>query len=140
MCKHTFVFKCSIPPKTSPELRSLGSSGDARIGRSCRGWSTTYSRAMGHFTASTYVVEGPGSRGWKPAVGFSIFSFSFLSNAHLFSRIVQVPFFFFKLTLQGIEISFPGNTGLDGSHPSNEPPWRRLGDVSSQLGFPVDAS
>lgn len=35
-----------------------------------------------------------------------------------------------KLTLQGIEVSFPGNSGLDGSHSSNEPPWRRLGDVS----------
>lgn len=41
-----------------------------------------------------------------------------------------------KLTLQGIEVSFPGNSGLDGSHSSNEPPWRRLPDVSSQLRFP----
>lgn len=40
-----------------------------------------------------------------------------------------------KLAPQGIEVSFPGNPGLDGIHPSNEPLERRRGDRTPNSGF-----
>lgn len=126
-------------PRTSPELRSLVNSGDVCVGSSFRGCSTTYSQTTGKFTASTYVAGGARQLRMEASCRFCylFIQLSFKCSS-LFKNCRNA--FPLKLTLQGIEVSFPGNTGLDGSHPSNEPPWRRLGDVSSQLRFPGDAS
>lgn len=101
--------------------------GNVWVGGSVTGCSATCSQSTRNFTASAHVVAGAQQLKMKVSCGCCslfiqlCFKCSFPSKSHPSA-------FPLKLTLQGIEVSFPGNAGLDGSHPPNEPPWRRLGD------------
>ena len=100
--------------------------GNVWVGGSVTGSSATCSQSTRNFTARARVA---GARRLKMKVSCGCFSLLIQLCFQCSSPFKGHPSAFpSKLTPQGIEVSFPGNAGLDGSHPSNEPPWRRLGD------------
>lgn len=122
---NTLLFSSPPSPKTSPELRNLVNSGKIKkLGDACVGGSlrcpATYPQTRGNFTASIYVAEDARQLSMEVSCGFfyPFIQLSFKVSSLYKNHRNAFPL---KFTPQGMEVSFPGNTGWMAAIPQMSP-------------------